>query len=146
MDFYQHLNFSIGNEDWHVESQALRVKPQDKIICVTASGDRALHLLMTDCAEITAIDLNPSQNFLLELKLAAISHLDFDTYLAFLGCETTPHRQSIFHQLRRHLSSSAAAFWMQHPKMIEKGVIYQGRVERLTRAIATFLNSCEEKH
>lgn len=68
MDFYQHLNFSIGNEDWHVEKQGLRIAPGDRAICVTASGDRALHLLMTPCESIVAIDMNQIQNFLLELS------------------------------------------------------------------------------
>lgn len=138
MDFYKRLNYSLGNEDWSVEEQALRIAPGDKVVCVTASGDRPLHLLMTDCAEIISIDMNSIQNYLLELKLIAISYLDFETYLAFLGCEPSPHRLSIFSQLRSHLSIEAATYWEKNKKMIKQGILYQGMVERLTFLGARF--------
>ena len=96
MDFYNRLNYSLGNEDWCVEEQALRVNPGDRVICVTASGDRPLHLLLSDCKEVCAIDMNPVQNYLLELKIAALKALDYEEYLGFLGCHDTPHRYAIF--------------------------------------------------
>lgn len=145
MDFYNRLNYSLGNEDWHAEEQALRVKPNDHVVCVTASGDRPLHLLMTDCAEITSIDMNHIQNFLLELKLAAISLLDYEKYLAFLGCAPTKHRYVIFTQLKSYLSHDAVLFWEDHKKMINRGIIYQGRVERLTHFSAKILNILKYK-
>ncbi len=145
MDFYNYLNYSLGNEDWSVEEQALRVNPGDSVICVTASGDRALHLLMTDCTEIVSVDMNRIQNYLLELKIAAIEQLDFEKYLAFLGGESTIHRYDIFKYLKSHLSPVAAAHWEQNKKMIERGVIYQGRVERLTYFGSKFLNLIRHK-
>jgi len=142
MDFYQHLNYSIGNEDWNVEAQALRVKPGDHVICVTASGDRPLHLLMTDCAAILSIDMNRIENHLLDLKLAAITHLDYETYLAFLGGTETPHRMAIFQQLKPHLSHPAARFWEDNKNMLEKGIIYQGKMERLTNITSCISQFC----
>jgi hypothetical protein len=32
MDFRTHLNYSLSNEHWHVEEQALRVNKGDKVI------------------------------------------------------------------------------------------------------------------
>jgi S-adenosylmethionine-diacylglycerol 3-amino-3-carboxypropyl transferase len=140
MEFYKHLNYSLGNEDWNAEEQALKVKPGDTALCVTASGDRALHLLMTECAQIISVDMNHIQNYLLELKLAAINHLDFDKYLAFLGCTPCSHRKSTFMQLKSSLSPEAARYWMKNEKMITSGIIYQGIVERFTRYSGFFLN------
>lgn len=145
MDFYNRLNYSLGNEDWRVEAQALRVAPGDRVACVTASGDRPLHLLMTDCAEIVSIDMNHIQNYLLELKLTAIAHLDYEAYLAFLGCEPSRHRVSIYQQLKPYLSVNAAKFWDKNKKMIQRGIIYQGIVERLTRVTATFFRVLKHK-
>jgi S-adenosylmethionine-diacylglycerol 3-amino-3-carboxypropyl transferase len=133
MDFYKRLNYSLGNEDWSVENQALRIAPGDRALCVTASGDRPLHLLMTDCAEVISIDMNAIQNHLLDLKIAAITELDYENYLAFLGCEPTKHRFSMFNHIKPRLSHDAIIFWEKHKKMIERGVIYEGKVERLTR-------------
>jgi S-adenosylmethionine-diacylglycerol 3-amino-3-carboxypropyl transferase len=136
MDFYKHLNYSIGNEDWNVEQQALQVKPGDRVICVTASGDRPLHLLMTDCAEIISIDMNRIQNHLLELKLAAIAALDYEKYLAFLGCTPCANRDAILQKLKPFLSAESAEFWEKHKKLLRRGIIYQGRIERLTKVVA----------
>jgi S-adenosylmethionine-diacylglycerol 3-amino-3-carboxypropyl transferase len=142
MDFYKSLNYTLGNEDWHVEEQALRVKAGDRVVCVTASGDRPLHLLMTDCAEVISVDMNQAQTALLDLKLAAISQLDFHKYLAFLGCDacTGTNRLQIFKEIKKHLSPQANHFWEKNQRKIAKGIIYQGKVERLTYFAAKILN------
>ena len=140
MSFYKSLNYSLGNEDWSAEAQALQVKAGDKVICVTASGDRPLHLMMTDCDQIISIDMNRIQNYLFELKLAAIRQLDYEKYLAFLGCTPASNRFEIFQQIKSALPTSAAKFWQQQKKMIERGVIYQGRIERLTSLASKFFN------
>jgi S-adenosylmethionine-diacylglycerol 3-amino-3-carboxypropyl transferase len=145
MDFYNRLNYSLGNEDWSVESQALRVAKGDRVICVTASGDRPLHLLMTDCAEIISIDMNPLQSHLLELKMAAIAWLEYEKYLKFLGCEPCKHRLSIYRELKPHLSIEAQTYWDKHPKMLTRGVIYQGMVERLTNVVAHGFKAVKKK-
>lgn len=145
MDFYHRLNYSLGNEDWHVEEKALRIQPGDSAVCVTASGDRPLHLLMTNCADILSIDMNHIQNYLLNLKLAAIAQLDYETYLAFLGCTPTPHRLSIFENLKSSLNPDAARYWQDHKKLISDGIIYKGKVERLTCLSSKVLNVLRHK-
>lgn len=134
MDFYKHLNYSIGNEDWHTEQQALRVNKGDTVVCVTASGDRPLHLLMTDCKEVISIDSNRIQNYLLMLKIAALVKLDYEKYLAFLGCTATPFRWEIFQEIKSYLPHDVAHFWENHKKMIVRGVIYQGITERFSKS------------
>lgn len=37
------------------------------------------------CAPTVAIDMSPAQNALLEIKLAAIRHLEYQDYLCLLG-------------------------------------------------------------
>ena len=37
------------------------------------------------CAPTVAIDMSPAQNALLEIKLAAIQHLEYQDYLCLLG-------------------------------------------------------------
>lgn len=146
MDFFKHLNYSLGNEDWNVEQQGLRVNPGDHAVCVTASGDRPLHLLMTDCAKVTSLDMNHIQNHLLELKLAAIHHLDYEKYLAFMGCTSSRKRLSILREIQSHLSPTAADFWLKRSKSIRKGILYQGRTERLTKITAKFFKLFRRKN
>ena len=71
--FFKRLSYSIGNEDWETEREALSIQADDKVLCITASGDRPLNLLMNECREIVSIDANPVQNYLLELKIMIMS-------------------------------------------------------------------------
>lgn len=145
MDFDKRLNYSLGNEDWSVEEQALQVKPGDCVICVTASGDRPMHLLMTDCKEILSLDMNRIQNYLLDLKMAAISQLDYEKYIDFLGCNKTKNRYDIFKQIKPHLSKDSANYWENNKKMIQRGIIYQGVIERLTYVLAKVIKLIRPK-
>lgn len=44
--FFSHLSYSFGNEDHSVERRALNCKKADRVLCITASGDLPLHLLL----------------------------------------------------------------------------------------------------
>lgn len=129
-DFFSRLSYSFGNEDWNTEQKALNIRSGDRVVCITASGDRPLNLLLNDC-ELTSVDLNPIQNHLLSLKIAAMRELDFDHYLSFLGANPDNSRQETFKKLATHMHPDAAKYWMKNPKMISKGVLYQGALERI---------------
>jgi S-adenosylmethionine-diacylglycerol 3-amino-3-carboxypropyl transferase len=133
--FFSRLSYSFGNEDWRTEQQALKVKPKDRILSITASGDRPLHLLLDDCKELISIDANPIQNHLLDLKCAAMQLLDFDHYLAFLGAVKGGHRLDTFKKIAPHLNEESRKYWKQKQGMIEKGVLYQGFIERKLKMI-----------
>lgn len=138
--FFSTLRYSFGNEDWKTEKEALDLQKDDTVLCITASGDRPLNLLMRECQKIVCVDANPSQNHLLNLKKQAMKQLDYTSYLAFLGALPCDNRMQIFKTLEPHLDSKSASFWQKQSKMIVKGVIYQGRVERLTDLCAKFLS------
>ena len=82
--FFSQLRYSFGNEDWQTEKEALDIKPQDVVLCITASGDRPLNLLTRECQRMVCVDANRIQNHLLELKAAAIAVLDYKTILDLL--------------------------------------------------------------
>lgn len=133
--FFSHLRYSYGNEDWRTEEIALDIRPQDHVLCITASGDRPLNLLTRPCKKMFCVDANPMQNHLLALKAAAMQVFDHATYLAFLGGSScTPQkRKELLLTVLPHLSKETAAFWTKHKKKIAKGILYQGSLERLTR-------------
>lgn len=135
-DFSSRLNYSFGNEDSQTEQKALQVKPDSRILCITASGDRPLNLLQEDCKHITSVDANPLQNNLLRLKIAAIQELEFEDYLRFIGASRCKERISTFPKIAPQLCPESALFWNGNQKLIQKGVIYQGRIERITKIVA----------
>lgn len=130
-DFYSRLSYSIGNEDWKTEQEALALQPHHRVLCVTGSGDRPLNLLTSGCQEVVAIDVNKIQNNLLALKAKALEELSFEEYLAFLGASTSTNRMQVLDNLG--LKDEVKTFWQQHKKMIAKGVLYQGALERVLK-------------
>lgn len=144
-NFYERLSYSFGNEDWSTEQKALRIAPQDAVVCVTASGDRPLNLLTSNCKELVSIDANPIQNCLLNLKKTALAEFDYEDYLAFIGIHEHPNRELLFQKIVDKLDLSTKTYWTEQIKMIQKGVIYQGAIERLlfwaSRAIQTLRGS-----
>lgn len=144
-DFFKRLSYSLGNEDYQTERQALKVKPNDRVLCITASGDRPFHILMDDPKEVISIDLNRVQNYLLELKIAAMDHFDFEHYLAFLGGEQSNHRISSFYKIAASLDGDASNFWKKNIDKIDSGILFQGAMEvwckRISNVIKLFRNT-----
>ena len=70
--FFSRLSYSFGNEDWRTEQDALKIKSGDRVVCITGSGDRPLHLLLSEGQEVVSVDANIFQNQLLHLKAAAL--------------------------------------------------------------------------
>lgn len=134
--FFYTLNYSSCNEDWRTERRALRVGPQDRVLCITGSGDRPLHLLLDKPAAVTAVDLNPCQGFLLQLKMAAMKTLEYEEYVRFLGLKPHDTRVSILRDLNDQMSDEARAYWSDNLQQVEAGVIYQGRWERYYRVLS----------
>lgn len=135
--FFSRLNYSFGNEDWKTEQRALQTGPNHHILCITASGDRPLHLLLDDCKKITSVDASDAQNHLLHLKSAAIKSLCYEEYIRFLGAIPCEKRKQSFKRVLQALNQSSVKFWTKYHKKIHKGVIYQGDIERLTKLIAS---------
>lgn len=137
--FFSQLNYSFGNEDWETERRALRIQPGDNVVCITASGDRTLDLLFSECGHITSVDASPAQNHLLKLKCAALEAFDYETYLGFLGGAefSKARRVDLLQSLLPGLGTETANFWRKNLDMIQEGVLYQGHIERLAQRIAT---------
>ena len=137
MDFFRNLNFSSSNEDGETELAALA--GAGRILCLTGSGTRPLDLLMSDAEEIVALDVNPAQNALLALKVAAIESFERAEFLAFIGLSPGACRGASYDRLRDRLSPAARAYWDRRRALVEAGVWYGGKWERLLRWNARFL-------
>jgi S-adenosylmethionine-diacylglycerol 3-amino-3-carboxypropyl transferase len=132
--FYSRLSYSFGNEDWETEHKALKVQPRDRVLCVTASGDRPLNLLTREIGSLIAIDANPLQNALFDLKRVALSSLPYEDYISFMGVRPSKNRlQTYASTLEKRLDPMSSALWELLPKKIEQGVLYQGSLEKLLK-------------
>ena len=132
-DFFAGINYSSCNEDPNTELEALNIGSADHVACITGSGDRPLHMLLGEPAHVYAFDVNRVQNFLLELKIAAIRKLDYAEYAGFLGVTdhlTGPERKTLYRKLREELSADCKNWFDSHQQPIGRGVLYSGRWEQ----------------
>jgi S-adenosylmethionine-diacylglycerol 3-amino-3-carboxypropyl transferase len=135
-DFMGSLNYASCNEDWRSEWEALKLTPEDNVLCITGSGDRPLDLLPKDPRKVVSIDLNPVQNHLLRLKMAAMRGMPYGEYGSFLGLTDGGDRIRSWERIEDRIPEDTKAFWRANRRVLEKGVIYQGRWEGHFRKLA----------
>lgn len=102
-------------EDPRVDREALRLGPDDTVAMITSAGCNALDYALCGPKRIYAVDVNPRQNHLLELKLAGIRRLEFDDFFALFGCGASTRAEAWYRDvLRGDLSPPAQAYWDRH--------------------------------
>jgi S-adenosylmethionine-diacylglycerol 3-amino-3-carboxypropyl transferase len=124
------INYSADNEDSSCEIEALKNGKGSRLISITAGGGRVLNLLINQPKEVWAVDVNPCQCYLLELKLAALRSFNYQDYSSFMGIEPSDNRLEAYHAIRSQLTPDAAAYFDQNRDFIETGVLFQGNLER----------------
>jgi len=99
-------------EDPAVDRQALRLSPEDSVLVITSAGCNALDYALQGPRHIHAVDANPRQTALLELKLAGIRKLEFDDYFRIFGDGYHARFRELYRQrLRGELSGFARTYW-----------------------------------
>lgn len=133
--------YSTCDEDSFSELRALQIVPTDTIISVTGSGCRTLSLLTRNPRKVVSVDYSPGQNYLLELKVAAIHSLSYDELLAFFGIDESRERWDVFEFLAGQISEPAASYFRRHAQAIRSGILFSGRHERFyVRVVAPFMH------
>ena len=95
------LVYVTSFEDPAVDRCALEVGPSDRVVTITSGGCNALDLVLAGSLEVHAVDVNPLQTALLELRIAAIRKLGHDDFFALFGRGWSPHWRSTRHKGRR---------------------------------------------
>jgi S-adenosylmethionine-diacylglycerol 3-amino-3-carboxypropyl transferase len=130
---FPELLFGMSWEDPESDRLALKIQPGETIVTIGSGGCNTFDLLLEDPGKIFAVDINPCQSHLLELKCAAVRSLDHEDLLAFLGLKPARNRVEVFESFKNDLSAPALAYWRGRAQAIEAGVVYQGRYERFLR-------------
>ena len=100
-----------------MDRAALGLQPDDRVLVITSAGCNALDYALAGPARIHAVDANPRQTALLELKLAAIRRLDFADFFALFGQGRHREFDALYRELlRAELSPFAQAFWDRNGK------------------------------
>ncbi|WVR08104.1 hypothetical protein IAU60_005150 [Kwoniella sp. DSM 27419] len=115
-------------EDPAVDVKKLNINKDDHILAITSAGDNVLHYaLAASPARIHAVDMNPCQGHILELKLAAISALDYHDFWLIFGEGRHPDfKKLLTTKLSPYLSSHAYAYWLTHANQFSRNFYFRG--------------------
>lgn len=139
------LVFTHNWEDPVSDHTALEIKKNEAVLAITSGGCNVLGFLLFDPKVIYSIDINPAQSYVLELKIAAIKHLDFDDFISFSGLKDNNNRLEFYSKIRPFLSNEALKFWDNQEVLLAKGFIMNGKYERFINLAGKFLNLLQGK-
>lgn len=101
-NYFDSLNYTIGNEDTTLELEILPEEAQH-VFAVAGSGSRIIPLLIKNPRFITCVDSSKEQLSIAELRIATLRELNYEDFLAFLGYPskniTVNKRKGIFDNL-----------------------------------------------
>jgi S-adenosylmethionine-diacylglycerol 3-amino-3-carboxypropyl transferase len=110
-----HRNNLVYNTCWEdprLDREALRIGPDDEILVITSAGCNALDYALCTPRHVHAVDMNPRQNALLDLKKAGIRGLEFEDFFRMFGAGRLPGVRRVYDQkLRARLPAWSRTFW-----------------------------------
>lgn len=122
----RNLVYNTCWEDPRCDRTALQLKSDHEILVITSAGCNVLDYLLDNPARIHAIDMNPRQNALLQLKLAGLKNLDYDDFFRMFGEGRIDEVRAIYSQRLRHdLPAAAQAFWDRRIDFFTPGRFHQ---------------------
>lgn len=128
-------------EDSRTDARLLKITGDDVILAITSAGDNILSYALERPKRIHAVDLNPAQNHLLELKVAAFRALDYQDFWKLFGEGKHANFQNVLvEQLSPYLSSQAFDYWLHvGPSTFDsagKGLYFTGGSRHALKLIA----------
>jgi len=133
------ISYSQCWEDPNLLRQALEINSDDDVLSIASGGDNSFALLLANPRTLTAIDFNPAQIHLVELKMTAMKYLNYQNFVQFVGARPCEDRLRIFHELIPHLSVLTADFWLKHLTNVQEGIIGCGQFEFYLRTFRRFV-------
>ncbi|EST06244.1 Methyltransferase domain protein [Kalmanozyma brasiliensis GHG001] len=127
-DMFRTWIYGFTWEDPYVDMQHINLGRDDSILCITSAGDNALHYAVAGKPRrIHAVDMNPCQGHLLELKLACIASLTYDEMWAMFGEGRIDNfRELLDSKISPYLSSHAYQFWRLNTRAFETAFYFRG--------------------
>ncbi len=118
-----HRNNLVYNTCWEdprLDRVALDLRPDDTVVVITSAGCNTLDYALTGPKHIYAVDMNPRQNALLELKIAAIKNLEYEDFYRMFGQGRLPGAKTVYREkLRDGISDWSRKFWDKKIKLFD---------------------------
>ncbi|MEM7785227.1 MAG: BtaA family protein [Planctomycetota bacterium] len=132
-------------EDPRLDRVALDFGAEDNVLVITSAGCNALDYSLCSPNHVYAVDMNPRQNALLDLKMSAIRNLEFDDFFRMFGDGRLPGAKEIYaDKLRGSLPEWSQEFWDKKIKWFDnprKTFYFRGTSGAIARMIKTYTDS-----
>lgn len=132
-------------EDPAVDRKALQLSQQDRMLVITSAGCNVLDYACLGPQHIDAVDANPRQTALLELKLAGIRSLDFEDFFKIFGEGHHPRFRELYGDVlvkelegfsRDYWNRRGSAFYGRHA---QSSFYYRGLSGQVARLFKAYL-------
>jgi S-adenosylmethionine-diacylglycerol 3-amino-3-carboxypropyl transferase len=139
------LRYSTVWEDHLLLERGLAPRFGDDLLVIAGAGDNVLNLLLREPRRIVAIDVNPAQSALVELKLAALSALEHRDFVQLLGLSSAKPRVRLSHyeRVRARLGDASRAWWDDRATTIADGITEAGRLDRFIAGFRAHFNRAD---
>ena len=116
----KNLVYNTCWEDPRLDREALQLTDDDTVLVITSAGCNALDYVLESPKNVFAVDMNPLQNALLELKVAAIRTLDFEQFFSVFGQGFHTDWERLYHdKVRSELSDDNRMIWDKRIKFFD---------------------------
>ncbi|MBN1865342.1 MAG: BtaA family protein [Victivallales bacterium] len=116
----QNLIYNTCWEDPRIDREAMKIGDDSRIVMISSAGCNALDYLLDSPEQIHAVDMNPRQNALVELKKAVFKHGRHEDLYAMFGIGFHPEIKTFYGGIRDGLPGYARKFW-------DRKIYYFGR-------------------
>lgn len=136
------IRYSNCWEDADLLINAFKEQQNGKYLSICSAGDNSFSLLCLNPEIVVAVDLNETQLYLAELKIAAIKSLDLEEFKQFIGITESVNRTEIYQNiLKTQLSKEAQIYWDHSISSIQIGVSTVGKFENYFRIFRKYILS-----
>lgn len=142
----RNLIYNACWEDPRCDRAALDIRPGQNVLVITSAGCNALDYMLDEPAHVYAVDMNPRQNALLDLKIAAIKTLGFEQFFEMFGAGRLDEPERVYSQrLREYLQKPSRDFWDQRIHYFDGGrffktFYFRGTTGLFARCINVYIN------
>jgi S-adenosylmethionine-diacylglycerol 3-amino-3-carboxypropyl transferase len=126
---FDYVRYANCWEDADVLCQALQPTAGKRMLSIASGGDNSFALAAAG-ASVVAVDLSDAQLAMVELKRAAIRHLEYEALLHFLGIRRDDTRLATYASLAPSLPGWARTFWDARLDHVRDGIVHAGKFER----------------
>lgn len=140
----KNLVYNTCWEDPRLDRVALNFRETDHVLVITSAGCNALDYALAGVERVYAVDMNPRQNALLELKLSGIRHLEYEDFFQMFGKGSHPQVRRLYaEQLRPGLSDWSQQYWDKWIKFFDRRnrpFYFRGTAGTFARFINVYIN------